>query len=159
MNVAHLVEQKRTRDTQHLTRSVPRADQLRRDLDDYRKNIVINAHDPYTVAQIRNRIEQAEAELAEIEQRIKTIREFRYPTAEQIDRLNGLFTKMCHASASAGVAQGEAEIAEHNERPMAAAEARKRQAEYQAEFVDANRELRRVLEKFGLDPTPLCGRQ
>jgi len=158
MNVARLVANKKTENAQNLAKWRPRVRQLRRDLEDYRRNILTNGHDPYTVEKIQKRIEQAEAEVAELERRIKAINAFAQPTQHQVDLLEGLYTKAYCESLNAGVAESEAQIAEHNERPKAAADARKRQAEHAAEFVKANGQLRKALEKVGLDPTTLCGR-
>jgi len=158
MNVGHLVERKRTEDAQNLATWAPLARRLRSDLEQYRRNIVTNAHDPYTVTKIRKYIEQAEAELARLEPRIKAINAFKYPTPQQTDRLSGLYTKAYQASIAAGFAESDVVTAEHNERPDSASDARKRKVEHEAEFVRANLELRNALEKFGLDPTPLCGR-
>jgi len=104
---------------------------------------------------LRTNIKHAEGELAEVEKQIKALKEYRYPTEEQKERITGLVTKTSGAQINVVYADSEAKKAEHDERPKAAADARRRKLEAEGEYAQARKELNAALVKLGFAPNAL----
>src|SRR6516165_12373709 len=79
------------------------------------KRILI-VNDPGIRAKLRTQLEQAQAELAEVEKRIAVIKSWQPPLEEKQHKLNQLQTKVTSASIARQAAITSIEIAERHER-------------------------------------------
>jgi hypothetical protein len=157
MDIVTVMQFRTAADSQKIAALTPRLGELRREMKGYETWMIANANDADVVAKIRAKMKRTEAEIADVEKQIRTIKEWKRPTYEQLRKINQLQSNLLGFEITRTFAESAMKKAEYEERPKAAAEARKQFAEAQAECPKAMRELRKAIEKLGLDPTPLCG--
>jgi hypothetical protein len=158
MDIWGIVADRRTADSFKIAALQTRRAELWRGLRwQQEKELPASANDANVVTQVRAKIAQAEAEIADIEKQIATIREWKVPERERLLAVQQLEFAHYSAASAVGFHEGDAIRAEYQERPKAAAEARKQQAEAQAEWEKTRIKLRKAIENLGLDPTPMCG--
>ena len=157
MNSITMMQFRNAEDSQKLAALYPRLAELRRQMKGYQNWMIANANDAAVIAKLRPKVKDTEAEIADVEKQIRAIKEWKRPTLEQLRRVDQLWTLAYQFSLQTIEAQVALQKAEREERPLAAAEARKRLAEAQAEYPRALSQVRKAIETLGLDPTPMCG--
>lgn len=158
MDITILVDRKKTANRQKLTELQTRRAELRFVIANNERSIAvslkINPHHP-NVPLYRSRVKQAEAELAEVEKQITAIKEYKYPTLEQLRWVDQLHRKVISIEWGISLAERAAFMSDAIERPKAAAAARQRKAEIEAGKPKAREELSAALVKVGFAPDAL----
>lgn len=157
MNATIMMQFRTSEDSQKLAALTPGLGELRREMKGLERWMITNATEPDVVAKVRAKMKQTEAAIADVEKQIRTIKEWKRPTHEQLRNIDQLDRELYGITLAAVQARSALQLAESQERPNAAAEARKRLADAEAQYPKALSNLRKAIEKLGLDPTPMCG--
>lgn len=156
MNVSILIERTKTTQAQRTMNLKREQRELSHVLEGAAQWMMRNAHaQPQVIDAQRRKIADSTKRLAEIEAELG--KKWTEPTAKQVRELDALHGNMNQHRVLLGFAETAMETAERDEKPKAAEIARKEAAECRREYEKALKELRKGLEKCGIDPTPLCG--